>query len=492
MFRPFHSLRPVFLALIWAWHCFAPALLAETVQLFVPTNRLNPAPGRSDSLRIEMKDVNLADLPSIIHKLDPVLPTFDAKHPPVVPIYLSHSTPEEQRLEIVREGKRRVSEAFPGLPIKFSVRYLEDVGAGPAAVEKTIVDSIDSAAKLLPQDGDTAKAADILKEATHRLARKSEEIRDELPMLSNPATMRKVVAGSAMGKALLSFSARTGQLASAGVPMEVAPILSSIALVGGDTALAYLANKYEIEIANVLTDHPLPIPAREGVLKRIQELYTTSQVAKLAKGTAGNIALWGVGVPSLWQTVAHFASPDKIALPSAATVGSLFSASLTGSLTYMAGIQGFEIMRQKGWIDQPAIDLVLRANGYLWTLGFLALSTGDPHLTAAAPFILGPMYAIYGAPAGLARMLPVRNNRIILVDPNLRNRGDLNQLEALEFTHVADPREVERAVLAAQEAEKIKNSRFQELSGKVADGAIGVGAKCLGAMRMLWPFGRRR
>lgn len=457
------------------------AVSAETVQLFLPTDRHNPAIGRHDALRIEMQGVDLKDLPALLDRYQPVLPKFDKSNPPVVPIYLSKRTPELVRQQIIQQAKEQLGVRFPDLKIRYSVRYLEDTGADPVTVQQTIMGSIDEAAKTLPQDAATAKAAEILKAATLKLGENAVSTENDLSQLSDPAVVRNVVGKVSIAKAMVTFMGRSAQLMQQGVDPTLAPILSSVALVGGDTALSYLATKYEVVIGKFMSDHPLPIGEREGVLRRIQELYTKSQVAQMIKGTLGNIGLWGLAVPITMQSLGHFANPTKVALPTGEDISTMFVTSTVSSGLYMAGFQGLEKLRQKGWIHQPAIDLILRANGFLWQLSSLALSSGNPQLKAVVPFILGPMWTVYGTPAVLAPLLPIRNERIVIVDPNLRNRADINQLEALEATHLVDATSSQSlldGVKAAQAAKEIKTGTISRIAGRVVRGAGDLAANC--------------
>lgn len=488
------SWSTLFRAWLGALLCLAAAFpslaAAEPVQIFLPTDRLNPEKGRYDAMRMEVPETDLSKVPGLIQKFSGVMTKPNTGRSWTVPIYLSHATPEAERVTFVEESKKRMAEALPGDKLTFQIRYLGEAPETPEEKEKKILVALDKTAKALPQDETTQAAVELLKEATRQItAEEAATIRNELPALSDPATARELVKYAAVTKSLSTLGGRGAQIWKQGVPTEVGPFLSSLVLVLGDTALCYYATKYETVIGKMMTEHPLPLPQREGLIQRMQEIYTTSETAQIAKGTMGNIVVWGVTFPALFQAAGHFANPGKVALPSGHDVGMMFLTSAVSSGTYVLGFKGFEKMRQKGWTHQPAVDLILRANGFLWVANSLLLSTGDPHAKAIAPYVLGPMWAVYATPAVLGAVLPAKNDRIILVDPNLKNRADLDQIEALEKTHVVDAdsaSSIRKAIRKAKAAKPIQSSTVSRWAAAATQSALDLSASCYGAFSKLW------
>jgi hypothetical protein len=421
---------------------------APKFHLFVPTTKANPEKGRADSLRVQFVDVELSQMGDILTGMKAVLPEFKGGRVPTIPFYISRErSPEEQAL-MVAEARDQFRKAYPGVEPRIQVRYLEEEKVDVEALSKRLDERIDEMAKSLPEDPETRRQIEILHEANlkARLAT-LEAAKTREGFFQRPARMRRVVQAIASTKAVLNFTGRVGQAWSAGDQGAV-PVLSGIGLIGAAPALEYFGSRFETEMAEAFSKHSLPAWSESELYKKANDFYTHNPGSQFVKGATLNALLWGVADPALMQLMGHINNPGKIPMVSGENLGVMAAAAFPSAFLYMGGYLGMENLRQKGWMQQPALDLALRSTGVVWQAAEFVLSTGNPHLQKMLlPLLLGPLWTGLAGATLMAGVLPARNDRFVLVDGALGNHEDIHALEALEST-----RNVERSISAIEAA----------------------------------------
>src|SRR5688500_7949799 len=200
-----------------------------TVDAFVPTNQRNDAPGRSDTLRLEINSVEVKSFGDLLEKLKPTLPPMDPKRPPVIPIYLSPDRTPEEAAAVSAEATAQFRKAFPGITPKVEVRYLEDSVALIRKEAAANAERIEAQKGTLPPEVLAAMREaneKALKEALEHQAQQVKKIREmrkhkgwlarSLEALFSPAGMRSYVIGVSHFKGWMTGLTRTAQVVDAG------------------------------------------------------------------------------------------------------------------------------------------------------------------------------------------------------------------------------------------------------------------------------------
>ncbi len=419
----------------------AASARAENVRLFAPTDRQNPATGRADALRLELGEVPLTSLGSVLKAVRATLPDFDAAHPPEIPLYLARGRSNVERDALIVEILRQFAIAYPDVRPRIKVRYLDSPEANLKALSLQLDQNIDRTAAELPQDEITKDGIAALHNANREalkevLAEQAKE-RSLRRRLGDPSTVRKLIDRFASMKALITLVTRGTQVWTAGFDGGAAPLLAGATLVGADTAIEYFGSRFEVQINKFFAAHPLPYKTEHPFWKRVNELYTSSSFAQFAKAEVIGIGVWGLLRPSAMQMAGHLNNP---AIPAVGLgdLETMAKANVIHGTLYFAGFFGFENLRQKGWVSGTTVDLSLRLANLFGMAGNLAMSTGRPEVKGWLPLIMGPAWATFSAAFLASLVLPARNKRFVIVDPAIDNRADLNAIEALESTRKVD------------------------------------------------------
>ncbi len=452
-----------------------PSASAEENQIgfnaFIPTAHYNSVPGRVDPYTMEFHNLRHTDLSNVLDLSKEILPTFDAKKPPKLIIYLSKKRSAAEQKEMVEKATEEIQKKYPHLPLKVETRYIQNEIELEEA-SKQIDEAIESAASSSPNDAETEAAKKVLHEANQEALKDAKAFENNLPSYLDPANTNKFIEYSAQTNGMLSGVQRTLQLYLSGVQGSPAAVSSAISLVFGDAGYNYLITKYENLVGKWQSEHPLPYAKRLG-LDRLNTIYKESQVARLIKATVTNIPIFSIGVSGLQQMGAHFANPEVNGAYTSVDISRNVNLGLLWAGIYFGGFVGAEKLKQKGQSNQAATDLYRKALGLIYTVNGAVATSGRPEILEFLPYTIGPLWAFTLLPGAVNLTRSTRNDRIILVDNKIDNRNHLNQLENLESTHIhtLDKNDMDSKIPEIKKQKLIKKSVFEIAGSYLSDTA---------------------
>jgi len=453
---------------------------APKFNFYVPTDRMNPAKGRYDALRLQFEDVEAGEMGGILKQSKAVLPKFAPGQVPTIPFYVSRQRSEAEQVAMAEEIRKQFKQAYPDVEPKVQIHYLEKEEVDVEALSKRLNQHLDAIEEKLPKDEQSKALVEALRAANAKALKETlDSLKVREPLLERNSVVTKIIQGVAGARALFTFASRGAQMYEAGNQGAV-PMLAGVAMVAGGPANDYFTLRFEREVDYLLNDHPLfPKALRQGWRERVSDVYQHNEWAKLIKGSLGTAAIWGVLDPISMQALGHVNNPGYIPPVSGEAWIENALTSIPSAFMANGGFIGMDKLRQQGRLKEAHMDLVLRGVGLLWQIAEVFMSTGRPEFKAMVPATLAPIYLSMGAAIVAPLVLPPKNDRFVVVDTALTNHEDIVRKEILESTQKVESKSdaIQSKVKEVEDMKPIEVPKLGRFLGK-------IGVKCMEVLAM--------
>jgi hypothetical protein len=178
-----------------------------------------------------------------------------------------------------------------------------------------------------------------------------------------------------------------------------------------------------------------------------------TRVGQFINNSLWNLVFFSVGRPTAMQFLAHISDPD-IPNPDSSSVSNILGWSSLGVLFYTTFTNGYNTLRDKGWVSASQIDMALQVSG------IFDLATGilnsNPNWYFYRLFTWGPQWSFYAIVGLLARIAPRRADRILAIDSTITDWQDVHEEQVTDASwHINDDADFEAARQRIRELEEI-------------------------------------
>jgi hypothetical protein len=147
------------------------------------------------------------------------------------------------------------------------------------------------------------------------------------------------------------------------------------------------------------------------------------------RSVAFNFTVWNVAYRSIKKGLLHLGNPSGIASPiSSAGIAETLSIGGTSAVIGALGGVGISGLAEKGYISKPAQNYLLWSLGIVGQVGH-ALQIAQH--TGTAAWFLGTVWGAYGTIWAASKLLPTRNNRVVVMHPAI-DAAQLSHIKKLE------------------------------------------------------------
>jgi hypothetical protein len=253
-------------------------------------------------------------------------------------------------------------------------------------------------------------------------------------------TARRIKYAFAASRFFIIGGARSLQMSPA-LAQGGAPAAAAMALVLTDASVEFFNVAFTQRLQRWLSYFPL----------RFYSTPLRAQVSKFVNASLWNLVLFSVGRPMVMQTMAHVAD-ESVPAPDLDSAVNLVGWSSIGVLFYTAFTNGYNTLRDKGWISASQIDLALQISGLFdLATGFL---NSNPNWYFYRLFTWGPQWTFYALVGLLAKIAPVRRDRILAVESSIVDWQDVHEEQVTDASwHIEDEQHWNEALAKIRELE---------------------------------------
>lgn len=393
----------------------AQAIDQSKFHMVVPAQRSQLDSSRQSPFWLEFRDTDFTDMKALIERCRDagILPNFEQK-PPVLYIYLpSVEMYMRERSRLAREARRQFQALYPNADIEVKIRVMR-TNINVTYMYRRLQEQLETFRARFKDDQQAQEYVDAMEAASE--AAFTEANRRSLDVTATVARRwRFSLAGA---RFLIVGGARTLQtlpaLAQGGVPAAAA-----VALIATDATVEFFNVAFTQKIQRWFQKWPF----------RFQSSVLQSRVSHFVNNAIWNFGLFSVGRPLAMQALANVSDPD-IPAPSVDTAMNLIGWSSIGVLFYTAFTNGYNTLRDKGWVSSSQIDVTLQISG-LFDLATSILNS-NPNWYYYRFFTWGPQWSFYLLVGVLAQIAPVRADKILAVESTIEDWRDIHE------EHVAD------------------------------------------------------
>jgi hypothetical protein len=384
-----------------------------------------------------------------------ILPRFDINNPPTLYVYM----PSRKMLLKYRERLKKVAidqftQIYPGIEPKIRFRVTAATIGDILIFSSTIQKLVDAFGRRYPDDAEAQKYAQAIKRineesATEAISQKEalieQDVLEDPETLSAP-TVRKLKFGAATVRFLVLAATRTAQ--TMGAIMGGGPEMAAgLALVVSDSTLEFFTVAFTRKLQAFFAKSPISWGATAS----------RARLARFFNNIFWNLIGLSVGRPLAMQELAHIANGDSIRAPTAGDAASLLGFSSFGAVLYSGFSSGYETLRQKGWLSAAQIDLMLQISG-LFDL-VTGVFSSNPSWHFYRVFTWGPQWTFFALVAAIAKLAPVRMDKIVAVESSIVNWQDVHEEQLTDQSwHVVTQEDLAAAFEKIRDAEPLRKT----------------------------------
>lgn len=419
-----------------------PVAAAEPIRFhfLLPTVQAGLNPHRQGSFRLEFRNAPFDQMKDLLLKCKEagILPEFTNK-PPVLYIYLPNNQVfMDHRDALATAARRQFAEVYPHLDLKIKFRVVSS-NLNVTDVYSRVKILLQNFKNTFGNDPDASKYVDLLSRTNE------EAFRETMSTLEITASRaRRVKYSIASTRFFIIGATRTLQtlpaLAHGGAPMAAA-----LGLIVADASLEYFSVAYTQKIQRFLASFPL----------RNFDSRLKTQISRFVNNSLWNLILFSVGRPMVMQSVAHLSNPE-IPNPSLESAANVLGWSTMGVLFYTTFTNGYNMLRDKGWVSSSQIDMALQISG------MFDLATGilnsNPNWYFYRLFTWGPQWTFYALVGLLAKLAPVRADKVLAIDSSILDLQDVQEEQTTDNSwHINDDSDFDEAL------EHLRSSHCSEI-----------------------------